>query len=441
MSINESDVNERYVNPLDIYLLPGYSIEVFAQGLNGPVSMVFDKEGNIIVGESGETDGNPRVMRLTKDGYEVIAEGFNVPLTGVNVLNNDIYVSHSGAVTVIKSNGKRHDILTGLPSIGDYKNTKVVFGPDEKMYFGQGAATNSGVVGMDNFWAAQYPYFHDHPAEDIRLVGQNFVSYNYLSFSPNDYAFTGAFRPFGMPNRPDTVVSGSVRPTSCIYRADLDGSNLEVYAWGIRQPSGLNFDRFNRLYASNLQYDDRGSRPIKDAPDEFLLISQSVWYGFPDYVAGLPLTLSKFKPDVGPQPEFLLAEHPMLPPKPDAVISSHSGVAGFDFNYNSEFGPYGDVYMAEIGSSFPRTTGGFPLPGVGRRVVRIDMNDGSVSTFAINRSGLGASFTGEGGFERPIDLVFGPDGDMYVLDKGIASQTNPNSILSDTGVIWKISRS
>jgi len=441
MSINESNAIRRYLNPLDIYLLPGYTIEVFAQGLNAPVSMVFDENDDIIVGESGELDGNARVMRLTEDGYEVVAEGFNVPLTGVNILNKDIYVSHSGVVTVIKADGTRRNILTGLPSMGDNKNSQVVFGSDGKMYFGQGSATNSGVVGLDNFWVLQYPYFHDFPAEDIKLIGQNFVSYNLLSYSPNDYAFTGAFRSFGLPNRPNATVYGSLRPTSCIYRADIDGSNLEVYAWGITYPYGVNFDRFNRLYTTNNGYDDRGSRPIKDALDEFLLIEQGVWYGFPDYTAGLPVTLPQFKPDVGPQPEFLMAEHPMFPPKPLTMIEPHSGVRGFDFNYNSNFGPYGDAYIAESGSISPVTTAGYPLPGVGRRIVRIDMNTGSTSVFAINRSGLGASFTGGGGFERPWDVEFGPNGAMYVLDYGIASPMNPNFVFPNTGVIWKISRS
>ncbi|MGB4438613.1 MAG: hypothetical protein WBJ13_05160, partial [Sedimentibacter sp.] len=164
-------------------------------------------------------------------------------------------------------------------------------------------------------------------------------------------------------------------------------------------------------------------------------------YGFPDYTAGLPVTLPQFRPDVGLQPEFLMAEHPMIPPKPLAIIEPHSGVRGFDFNYDSNFGPNGDAYVAESGSVFPVTTGGYPLPGVGRRIVRIDMNTGSTSVFAINRSGLGASFTGGGGFERPWDVVFGPEGAMYVLDHGIASALNPNFMLPNTGVIWKISKS
>lgn len=440
MSANESSLNSRNLNPLDIYVLPGYTVEVFAQGLNSPVSMVFDEDGSMIIGESGEIDGNARVMRLRNGSYEVVAEGFNVPLLGVNVLNGDKYVSHKGLITLLREDGKRNNIISGLPSLGDFGNGQVVFGPDGKIYFGQGSATNSGVVGPDNSWVMSYPYFHDFPAEDIELVGQNFLSYNFFSYAPTDYAFTGAFRPFGTPNRPDSVVHGNTRPTSCIFRAELDGSNLEVYAWGVVQPYRVKFDRFNRIFATNLTYDVRGVRPIKDCPDEFLLINQGLWYGFPDYCAGLPVTLPQFRPDVGPQPEFLMSKHPMVPPKPFSTIEPHSGVRGFDFDYTHKFGTYGNAYIALSGSIYPVTTGGYPLPGVGRRIIRINMDDGNVSTFAINRTGLGASFTGGGGFERPMDVVFGPDEAMYVLDYNLAVPMNPNLFVPNTGVIWRISR-
>lgn len=58
----------------------------------------------------------------------------------------------------------------------------------------------------------------------------------------------------------------------------------------------------------------------------------------------------------------------------------------------------------------------------------------------INKSGVAASLTGEGGFERLTDVVFGPDGDMYILDFAIATPDDPNKYLPNTGVIWKITR-
>ena len=66
------------------------------------------------------------------------------------------------------------------------------------------------------------------------------------------------------------------------------------------------------------------------------------------------------------------------------------------------------------------------------------MNTGEVSTFASNKSNYPASSTMEGGFERPADVVFGPDGAMYVLDLGLYANNNPNIFVPNTGVIWRI---
>ena len=110
---------------------------------------------------------------------------------------------------------------------------------------------------------------------------------------------------------------------------------------------------------------------------------------------------------------------------------------GFDFNYDPSFGPVGDAYISEFGAIVPTNTGGLPLYGVGHRVSRINMNNGEVSTLAINRSGLPASRTNGGGFERPIDAVFGPDGALYISDFGIYTAEGATK---QTGVIWRIAR-
>jgi glucose/arabinose dehydrogenase len=131
-------------------------------------------------------------------------------------------------------------------------------------------------------------------------------------------------------------------------RANPDGSRLELAAWGLRNPFRLGFDRQNRLFCSNHGMDVRGSRPVDNSPGEFQWIRQGLWYGWPDYTGGYPVTNSYFKVEGKPQPEFLLDQHPMQPPKPIAAFAPHSATMGFDFNYNSSFGPVGEVFIAEF---------------------------------------------------------------------------------------------
>jgi hypothetical protein len=89
-----------------------------------------------------------------------------------------------------------------------------------------------------------------------------------------------------------------------------------------------------------------------------------MWYGWPDYTGGIPVTNPIFKPDGKKLPKFLLAEHPMIPPKPVTVFKPHSAIMGFDINYDSGFAPTDEVYIAEFGSEAPETAGGKKTPGV-----------------------------------------------------------------------------
>jgi glucose/arabinose dehydrogenase len=433
--MTESDV--RSFNPEDILLPYGYEIEVFWKDLMTPINLIITRSGEMLVADAGVLTGNGKVGKLTSSGYQVIAEGFNPPLTGICEYQGDIFVSHRGAITVIKPNGEKKDIISGLPSWGDHHNNRVVFGPDEKMYFGQGTATNSGVVGEDNRWLEKYPFFHDYPGANIELRGQNFRTRNLLSSSSDNYTFTGAFSPYGMPSYPGETVKGSVRASGSILRANPDGSELELVAWGLRNPFRIKFDRYNRLFVANHGIDERGSRPIANSPDEFHMITPGMWYGWPDYTGGYPVTLPMFKPEGKPQPEFLLLRHPSKPPKPFASFAPHSATMGFDFNENPHFAPIGDVFIAEFGSEAPTTTGGRPSPKVGHRVSRIDMRTGDVTPFAINKTGVAATATGGSGFERPIDVVFGQNGDMYIVDFGVFP---PKEGPSASGVIWRVVR-
>ncbi|MBP1755397.1 MAG: repeat containing protein [Firmicutes bacterium] len=431
---------ERHLDPSDISLPPGFHIEVFAKGLDTPINLIFTEDGEMLVADAGVIDGNGKVLRYRNGRFEVIADHFNPPLTGINYRDGIIYVSHRGFITVIMSDGSKENIISGLPSYGDHHNNRVVFGPDGKMYFGQGTATNSGVVGSDNSWTEDYPFFHDYPGSNINLYGQNFISEDTRTPYPEDIAYTGAYSPFGVPNERFESVKGIKTASGSILRANPDGSELELVAWGLRNPFRILFDSIGRLLCANHGADVRGSRPINNSPDEFQIIRPGMWYGWPDYTGGLPISLPIFQAEGHAQPQPLIINPPMIPPRPFGIFTPHSAVMGFDFDTKGSFGPSGDAYIAEYGSEAPETTGGKPLPMVGHRISRIDMNTGQVYNFAINTSGYAASHTGGGGFERPIDVVFGPDNAMYVLDFAVTPEDEPDEFSPGSGVIWRISR-
>src|SRR5699024_9612482 len=129
-------------------LPPGYKIEVFAEGLTTPINIDFTNDGDMLVADSGGPERDGKVLKYNGKGFDVIADGFNWPLTGINAHEGKIYVTHRRFVTTVEPDGTMEDIIDGLPSNGDHHNNRVVFGPDGKMYYGQGTATNTGVPGL-----------------------------------------------------------------------------------------------------------------------------------------------------------------------------------------------------------------------------------------------------------------------------------------------------
>ncbi len=442
-SCSQNEVGEgRYLNPADINVPSGYQVEVYAEGLNYPINMVFTETGDLLIAESGYLQEKSRILRLSNGVFDVITEEFVTPLTGINYLNGMIYASHRGYVTIVGFDGSKRNIISGLASNGDYPNYKVEFGPDGKMYFGQGSSTNSGVVGNDNVWIHTSPLLCDYPGFYIMLNGQNYSTPNILlPEGTEEVAHTGAFSPYGVPNMPYEIRKGIVKATGSIMRANMDGTELELYVWGLRNAVRLKFDEAGRLFAANQGYDERGSRPIANASDHMYLIDQGLWYGWPDYTAGEAVTSSRFMPEGGRPVEALLVNYPNVPPVPFARIPPNSTIMGFDFSNSSDFGNRGSLYVAEFGSGWPDFNRYLaPNPGLGHKVSKVDLFTGGVTSFAINKSGFPSSLTLEGGFGWPTDVVFGPDHAMYILDFGTNPRGNLLEFIPNTGVIWRITK-
>ncbi|MFN7116536.1 MAG: glucose dehydrogenase, partial [Saprospiraceae bacterium] len=265
----------------DVVLAPGYQIDAIATDLTFPSAVTFDEAGNLYVIETGYSYGEvflqPRLIKLNNDGtQQVIATGEkNGPWTNVVHHNGNFYVSEGGQleggkILKISPQGQITTLIDSLPGFGDHHTNAVLIGPDNNIYFAQGTATNSGVVGNDNYdfgWLKRFPQFHDIPCKDITLTGQNFTTPNVITDAQNDKATTGAFVPYGTNTSPNQVIRGSVPCCGAVMRMSLTGSNLEVVAWGFRNPFGLAFAPNDSLYVMEHGYDARGSRPVWGAGD------------------------------------------------------------------------------------------------------------------------------------------------------------------------------
>jgi glucose/arabinose dehydrogenase len=448
-------VPTRQTSASDVLLPPGYKIEKIAEGLTFPTACEFDDSGRLYIIEAGYSYGEvwtePRLIRLEQDGTKTVVAtgGKNGPWNGIAYFDNNFYISEGGQIEGgkilrISLDGKTSVLVENLPSFGDHHTNGPVV-KDGYLYFGQGAATNSGVVGPDNAsygWLKRKPEFHDIPCGDIELTGKNYDSENILSSSPAD-AITGAYSRYGQATTAGQIVKGSIPCTGAVMRIPLTGGALQLVAWGLRNPYGLRFGPDNKLFVTDNGYDQRGSRPVWGAADLLWEIKPGTWYGFPDFSGEIPLQKNAgFKPPGEGYIQPLFKSYPNVPPKPAAALGVHSSSNGFDFSISNSFGFRGEAFVAQFGDMAPGA--GKVLAPVGFKIVRVNVKDGVVRDFAVNKGNRNgpASWLKNGGLERPVSIRFSRSGrELYIVDFGILQTTKEElHPKSQTGVIWKISK-
>ncbi len=454
--VNKINLRRRkdiHPNPEDIRVPKGYNVEVVAFGFDAPTHCTFDEQGNCYVTESGhKITRPPRILKINiRTGEWSVFYQFpesrwfrTGAVTGACWHKGYLYVMNTDTLSRLDPKGNIEDLVTGLPGLGDHQANFPLIGPDEKIYFGVGTATNAGIVGADNAayeWLPYFPEVHDIPGGDVRLLGRNFYSADILG-SPVEQVLTGAFQSFGTASPSGQVVKGEIKSNGSILRCNLDGTDLELVAWGLRNPYGLAFHPDGRLFATEHGMDERGRRYVVGDLDDLYEIRQGEWYGFPDFASGMRLD-DPFWGEGGQGREPVLAEFPNpTPPKPAASFETHSAANGIDFSRN-DFGFKGEAFVALFGDISPITTTHFASTPRGFKVVRVDPDSGHIYDFAVNRIAGPASLLPHKGFERPSHCQFGPDGALYVVDFGkiqIAPEKGSIRMVEGTGVLWRIRR-
>lgn len=372
---------------------------LLCEGLQFPTGVTTDGE-ILYVAESGmEPTGKPglaSVFRIANGAKEVLASGLRAPVTGLLFHDGFLIVSEGGRPGRISridiSSGHRKTLLDDLPGGGDYHTNTPTF-HDGWLYFGQGAATNAGVVSWDPVtmpWIEGADLPHDLPGYDIVLADQN------------GSGQSNAFQRFGNRVPAGTQVSAQLPCTSGVMRCRLDGSCLETVAWGIRNPFGLHALPDGQILVTDLGMNDRGARPVGQSQSAIWKLKRGVWYGHPDYVAGEPVDQEKFRSlrRGSKLSSMLLANHSELGPVPKPVTKFSPNEAPTQMVFDEVDQT---LIVALFGDKRPIT--GVPGPRSGRDLARVNLDSGEVTH--LNLQDL----------RRPIDLCWFGD-ELLVLDFG-----------------------
>ena len=121
-----------------------------------------------------------QVWRVQPSGHrELLIDGLRWPINGVTFHLDRLYIAEGGSpgrISYLDRAGNHVTVLDDLPGPGNYHTNMVAAGPDGKLYFSQGAMTNTGIVGLDAYelgWLRRLPHAHDMPGHALVLSGVN----------------------------------------------------------------------------------------------------------------------------------------------------------------------------------------------------------------------------------------------------------------------------
>ncbi len=349
--------------------LPGFKVEQYASGFDEPRLLRTAPNGDIFLAETRA--GRVRVFRgLTSDGkpeqMQIFASGLN-HLYGINFYPPGpnpqwVYVTtptevvrfayHNGDM---KASGQPQHIAD-LPGPSGHSTRDLQFSPDGKtMFVAVGSESNVDDV-------------EQNPDEKNRA--------DILAFNP-------------------------------------DGSNMRVYASGIRNAGGgLAIDpKTGELWCSVNERDALGDNLV---PDYITHVQEGGFYGWPWWYLG---------PHQDPRHK---GQHPELKDKaivPDVLLQAHNASLEMTFYDGKQFPAQyaGDIFASEHGSWNKSVR-------VGYEVIRVPLHQKGRATGEYEDFLTGFVLPSGNPWGRPVGITVAPDGSLLVSDDGSNS-------------IWRISYS
>lgn len=325
-----------------IKLPPGFHIALYASNVPGARSLVLSPKGTLFVGTRGQ--GKVYALPPAPDGKHAarvvtIANGLEMP-NGVALHNGALYVAEVSRIL-------RFDHL------------------EQHL---------------------------DHPPKPVvvydKLPTETHHGWKFIRIGPDGMLYVPVGAPCNVCERPD--------PYASILRMKLDGSGMQVYARGIRNTVGFDWNPGTGV----LWFTDNGRDNLGDnkPPDELNRAPRAgMNFGFP-YCHGGDIP----DPDLG-------SKHPcsgFTPPV--AKLGPHVAALGMRFYTGKMFPAHyrGQIFIAEHGS-WNRTT------PIGYRVMLVRHQGARVVSREEFASGW---LQGNKAWGRPVDVLVMPDGALLVSD-------------------------
>ena len=339
---------------LDRIVLPdGFRVALYATGVDNARMIVLSESGTLFISTRGEGDLYA-ARDLDEDGFaervDTLATGMNLP-NGIALRDGDLYFAEIDKVWRID------DIESKLP--------ERMAGDDPP-----------GALGLEPALVSD------------AFPGDRHHGWKFIAFGPDDKLYV----PVGAPSN----ICEPGDPYASIMRMDPDGSNLEVFARGVRNSVGFTWhpETDEMWFTDNgrdMMGDDIPPCELNHAPEA------GMHFGYPYFHGG----------DIA-DPEFGEGHTATDYTFPAQPLGPHVAPLGLEFYTASNFPDEyrGRLFIAEHGS-WNRSS------KIGYRVMQVTLDGDEVTSYEPFATGW---LQGEETSGRPVDIEVMADGSMLVSD-------------------------
>ena len=345
---------------------------------------------------------NPILKVPTGFKVNVYAEGLDAPRW--------LTLTPSGDVLVTETRQNRIRLLrdTNGDGVADVNKTFATAQNGVNIPFGMTFAGNSFFLGNTGE-VRQYPYTQNQ--QQLTGTGQRIAE-----LTPGGYNQHWTRNVVASPDGTKLYVSVGSRsnvdeeplPRASVQVMNLDGSNQQTFASGLRNPVGLDFHpTTGELYATVNERDGIGDDLV---PDYFTRIQQGEFYGWPyAYLAPNLIEPRQATNGKSKRPDLVAQTK-----TPDVLFQAHSAALGVQF-YDGQTFPekYRNGAFVAFRGSWNRNQ------GTGYKVVFVPFNasgrpQGYYEDFL---SGFLTDPSGPTTWGRPVGLLVLPDGSLLVTEE------------------------
>ncbi|HEY9650070.1 MAG TPA: PQQ-dependent sugar dehydrogenase [Coleofasciculaceae cyanobacterium] len=337
----------------------GFQVNVYADGLDAPRWLALTPKGDVLVTETRQN--RIRLLRDTNgDGVADVKKTFATAQNGVNIP------------------------------------------------FGMTFADNSFFLGNTGE-VRRYPY--NSGQEQLTGTGQKITD-----LTPGGYNQHWTRNVLASPDGTKLYVTVGSRsnvdeeplPRASVQVMNLDGSNRQTFAYGLRNPVGLDFHpKTGQLYATVNERDGIGDDLV---PDYLTRVQQGKFYGWP--YAYLAPTLIEPRQTVNgksKRPELVAQTQ-----TPDVLFQAHSAALGLQFYEGKTFPEkYRNGSFVAFRGSWNRNQ------GTGYKVVFVpfDTSGQPLGYYEDFLTGFLVNPSGPTTWGRPVGLLVLPDGSLLVTEE------------------------